>query len=148
MTVRRANGDDARAIARLHVRAWRIAFSDLLDPDVLAGLDVDEQAREWRERMAADGAITWVADQDGFVAGFATVRGPLIVALYVDPRRPGRRRGRHAARPRHRARGPDVLVWEGNGHGRDFYEGQGWELAGPAQEAMGLPTVRYRCSSP
>lgn len=52
VSVRVAWADDAPAIARVQVRAWRRAYADLLPADLLESLDEDEFAAVWRESLA------------------------------------------------------------------------------------------------
>lgn len=101
VTVRAAVVEDAGAIARVHVDAWRAAYAGLLPEATLAALDVDERAARRREQLARPEAERdtwrcWVAMVDGAVVGFANVgeaRDPDAVgegevyAIYVDPAR-------------------------------------------------------------
>ena len=147
MSLRAARDDDARAIARAHVRAWRHAYADVLDPDVLAGLDVEERAAHWAAVLAAPDADTVVFDQDGFVAGFVSLRGDELVALYVDPAAQGAGVGKILLARAEEQGACVATVFAANGHGRAFYEDHGWAEDGPAGESAGQPVVRYRCSS-
>lgn len=100
--VRVALPADADALARLHVRSWQAAYSGLVDDAHLAGLDVGDRARMWRDRLAGGqpGAVTYAATSGADVVGFASI-GPVrdedlacqhegwaeVYALYVDPDR-------------------------------------------------------------
>lgn len=102
--VRPAGAPDAQALARVHVRSWRAAYAGLVDEAHLAGLDVDDRARQWRDRLVGGGPGegTYVATLGSAVVGFASV-GPVrdedlarqqerwaeVYALYVDPDRWG-----------------------------------------------------------
>lgn len=46
--IRRAIGDNAPAIARVHVDGWRAAYAGLMPVEMLAGLSVEERALRWR----------------------------------------------------------------------------------------------------
>jgi ribosomal protein S18 acetylase RimI-like enzyme len=99
--VRRATPDDASAIARVHVRAWRAAYRGILPDDLLDGLSVEQRTARWGEWLAASGGevATLVATgAGGEVTGFcgvatpsrdddATERTAEIAATYVDPDR-------------------------------------------------------------
>jgi ribosomal protein S18 acetylase RimI-like enzyme len=78
---------DVESIVALSLRAWEPVFSSVaseLGPvlnTLLHGEDWREhQEREVRETLARDGMHTWVAEEDGHVAGF-------VSAAVVDPRR-------------------------------------------------------------
>ena len=85
-------------MARVNVRAWRIAYRDLVSQALLDALSVTERERRIRERLGGDAAtsFTLVSEQSGAVAGFcrvatpghddgAHVRAAEITGLYVDP---------------------------------------------------------------
>src|SRR5690349_6298327 len=85
--VRERDPADDEAIVELSLRAWKPVFTAVaaeLGPDLntlLHGEDWREhQEREVRETLARDGMRTWVAEEDGRVAGF-------VCAAVVDPRR-------------------------------------------------------------
>ena len=50
-----AGPDDAAALARVHVTAWRETYDGILPPGYLDRLSVPLQARRWRRRLT-DGA--------------------------------------------------------------------------------------------
>jgi ribosomal protein S18 acetylase RimI-like enzyme len=99
MRVRRARRQDARAIAELHVRAWRSAYRGLVPDELLDALSIEERERAWTEVLGGtDGSsFTLVAvGGDGRVVGFCTARTPSrdddasegtaeVAATYVDP---------------------------------------------------------------
>lgn len=68
------------------MRAWREGYRGLLPDDLLAALSVDERARNWSARLGAGAGATLVACAPE-VAGFLTLIGREIAALYVDPDR-------------------------------------------------------------
>jgi GNAT superfamily N-acetyltransferase len=78
VSCRVAWADDAPAIAAVQVRAWRSSYADLLPPDLLDALDVEEIAAGWRDALsrppdARDRVL--VALERALVTGFA-VTGP------------------------------------------------------------------------
>lgn len=85
--IRDRNEGDNEPIVELSLRAWEPVYRSVgaeLGPELntlLHGEDWrDHQEREVRETLARDGMRTWVADEDGRVAGF-------VSAAVVDPRR-------------------------------------------------------------
>ena len=51
--IRRARIDDAEAIARIHVGAWRESYASLMPPEALSALNIEERAARWREVFRA-----------------------------------------------------------------------------------------------
>jgi ribosomal protein S18 acetylase RimI-like enzyme len=71
MPVRPATGDDAEAIAQVHVASWRSAYRRILAPEFLAGLSVEQRQARWSDAIANDLPHVLVADADGQVVGFS-----------------------------------------------------------------------------
>lgn len=156
--VRRATAADAPRIAAVHVRGWQDGYRDLLTADLLAGLDIDERAAVWEQRLAADEPpLILVAIVDDAVAGFVSA-GPSrdepghseIYALYVDPARWRGGVGAALLDAALTALPPSpVHLWvlADNARGRAFYASQGFEPDGrtKVQERQGarLAEVRY-----
>jgi ribosomal protein S18 acetylase RimI-like enzyme len=146
--VRAARPADARAIAAVHVGAWRDAYAGLLPDEVLIGLDVDEWDERWSGKLAApaEGTFVLVFEQGGRVGGFVSggpsrdqFPGGEVYAIYVDPARQGRGAGSRllAAAARHLAEAhfTDASLWvlADNRSARRFYESQGWHSDGTEQ---------------
>jgi len=70
--VRPAEPTDARAIAEVHVQAWREAYSHLLPAENLARLSIDQRELRWRENLAAAEFTTFVASDGDDIVGFAS----------------------------------------------------------------------------
>jgi ribosomal protein S18 acetylase RimI-like enzyme len=164
--IREAEPKDARAIAEVHVRAWRAAYRDQLTDDYLDGMSVEERLEDQRRSLEAPmaGWRTWLAEDEGATVGFA-VTGPSqdadadqrtgeVYAIYLEPDRVGtgvgrelfahavndlRERGFHAA---------TLWVLESNERTRRFYEVAGWKPDGTSTservDCEMRPTVRYR----
>jgi ribosomal protein S18 acetylase RimI-like enzyme len=69
--------DDADEVARVHVRVWQEAYAGLMPAAYLDGLDPDEYAKSWRERLLAPRphVHSWLARDDDGVVGI-TASGP------------------------------------------------------------------------
>ncbi|HEY3750744.1 MAG TPA: GNAT family N-acetyltransferase [Pseudonocardiaceae bacterium] len=79
-SVRPAVEQDIPHIARIHVDTWQLAYADLLPPDVLAGLDVEDA---WAEALTSGAAKLFVAVEGDWTVGFC-VAGPAPEAELVD----------------------------------------------------------------
>lgn len=149
MIVRRAKVDDTRAIARIRVEGWRVAYAGLLDAGMLAALDPEREARVRRARWDAHHAdprgAELVAEVDGETVGWA-VTGPAresdavrhgeLYALYVHPSGWSTGVGHAlmvAAEDALRGAGfRHALLWvlDGNERAAGFYERHGWREDG------------------
>src|SRR5262245_37913122 len=168
MLVRAATPDDAGAIAAIHVRAWQVAYANILPAAFLQSLSIVERTGVWQRRLQEQPIQTYVAeDASQVVVGWALVgrsrdagapdtTGELL-AIYVAPDHWGGGAGRALwARGRtHLAdRGcvdANVRVLADNQRARRFYEAIGFgsepdairtiEIGGKA-----VPEVRLRCT--
>jgi ribosomal protein S18 acetylase RimI-like enzyme len=70
--VRRARGEDALGIARVHVQGWREAYSHLVPAESLAKLSVDQRMLRWSELIPAERPHIWVATDGDSVVGWAS----------------------------------------------------------------------------
>jgi ribosomal protein S18 acetylase RimI-like enzyme len=141
--IRRAAPDDAPAIAAVLVRAWQRDYADIVDPQVLAELDVEERTQVWRGWLGDDEVLVWVAEEGGRVVGFASLRGAKLTTLYVDPFAQGAGVGTQLLAAAEAAGASELEVFEANGHGRHFYEARGWSDAGASGEWLDRPLRRY-----
>jgi ribosomal protein S18 acetylase RimI-like enzyme len=141
--IRPATPDDAEAIARVEVRTFRYAYADIVDPEFLAGMDVDDRAADWREALGSGARAVWVAEAEGRVVGYASIRQTELRTLYVDPVAQGAGVGTRLLAEAQAAGAAELEVFEANGHGRHFYEARGWRDTGPGEETLGKPTRRY-----
>lgn len=107
VSARVAWADDAVAIAAVQVRAWRTSYADLLPPEILAALDVDEMAAGWADSLNRPGDArhrVLVALERNLVTGFV-LTGPAadpdadpvsvgeLTDLTVDPHQRGQGHG-------------------------------------------------------
>lgn len=65
--IRRAGLRDAAAIARIEVETWRTTYAGILSDNVLTGMSVQHQARQWAFELRH--GTVWLWD-DGGVLGF------------------------------------------------------------------------------
>ena len=167
MEIRRFRGvDDARAIIRVNVRAWRAAYDDLLPDAVLAERDPDppeNRIREYADQLREDRAGVFVATADDAVRGYGYVRWgaetkPFVGAddaglkeLYVDPEYWGEGVGtallERALEELHSSiERVKLETLAANDRARRFYEARGFEQTGSTTfEIAGeaYPTVVY-----
>jgi ribosomal protein S18 acetylase RimI-like enzyme len=99
-TIRSATADDARAIATIHVEAWRAAYRGIVPDEYLDSLSIDGRESTWRQNLLAADTSTWVAQESDAVVGWISA-GPSrdtdadrsadeIWAVYVAPERWGK----------------------------------------------------------
>ena len=68
--VRAATARDFRAIAEVHVSAWRAAFRGLVPDSHLASVSVDKRLAFWREAIEFSEPQVQVATENGAIVGF------------------------------------------------------------------------------
>jgi GNAT superfamily N-acetyltransferase len=158
--IRPAVPDDAAAIADVHVRTWQTAYEHVFGAERLATLSVAQRAARWRESLAANQHVAFVAEAEGVVVGWATV-GPSdgdadgeLYGLYVLPDEWSTGAGsallRAAVGALRSAGHRDAVLWvlDDNPRARRFYEREGWSADGERRtgEHLGVRTeeVRYR----
>jgi ribosomal protein S18 acetylase RimI-like enzyme len=161
--IRWATPEDAEALAEVQVRAWRHAYVDFVDPQLLFDTSVEDMTARWTRWLAGEdgGRPARVWDQGGTVAGWA-VTGPSrdpdgdgrgeLYAIHVDPAAQGAGVGTALlARAEEDLRDlgfGEATLWTyaQNGLAQTFYERNGWQAdadAGPREDPWG-PAVRYR----
>ena len=169
--VRDATAGDVEGIARVHVQGWRESYKDLLRPEALAGLSVEERMRMWQEAFAKPDprARTLVAEAGGEIVGFAR-GGPVraenagllgseteIFAIYLLDRVKRQGIGRRLMQgildhlARHGFRTAGLWVLKDNLSARRFYETLGG-MPGLEQEfdlrGQNVVEVAYRFDLP
>jgi ribosomal protein S18 acetylase RimI-like enzyme len=150
--IRRADPDDAAAIARVKVETWRTAYRGLLPDALLDGLDPADDAafrRRGLETLAPD-RVAFVAEVEREIVGFVTAgrersgrhpgyRGE-VYAIYVVDRLQrqgiGRALIRTAATELVRRGLSPILIWTlyDNPRSRAWYEAQGGVVVGEKRE--------------
>lgn len=151
-TLRDATPEDALAVARVHVRAWQVAYRGLIGGEFLDQLRPEDRAARYSFGSADPAAPrTILAEVGGEVWGFATT-GPCrdedaraageLYALYVDPPRWRTGIGRlllaAATATLERAGFEEGVLWvlRGNDGAERFYEAAGWRRDGAEREEM------------
>jgi ribosomal protein S18 acetylase RimI-like enzyme len=96
VNIRKAALEDARGIARVHVRTWQSAYRDLLDESFLQSLSEESRAQGWQDTLAREGTseFTLVAEESAQIVGFVSggpewsgdplFRGQ-VYAIYILP---------------------------------------------------------------
>ncbi|MDA7963159.1 GNAT family N-acetyltransferase [Ruegeria sp.] len=151
IALRRANLFDVFDLSRVLIRSITelCAADHKNDPDNIALWTANkspEAIRGWIE----SGALLWLAEQDGAVAGIGGIRdGQEVSLLYVDPDH-----ARHGIGSALLARlerelskaGCRVAYLDASCTGRDFYAARGWEPSGTPGEWHGIPQFPMRKS--
>lgn len=143
--MRFATPEDAPAISRIKIAAWREAYAHILDREVLDGLDSEVDTSRWLERISnfTDKEQCWVACDGAQVVGYI-VMGPNrfpeapcdgeLQAIYVDPSQQRRGIGRLLLRPavdwmiEKGFESMAVFVFRDNPKGTGFYKSTGAEF--------------------
>jgi ribosomal protein S18 acetylase RimI-like enzyme len=167
--VRRAEPQDAPAVARVHVASWRQAYRGLLPQEYLDSLSVEARTTSRAKALSQlpdQTPTTLIGELDGQIVGFASV-GPSrddetdtatgeLWGLYLDPAHWGVGHG-HALHTEAldvaRASGAaaaTLWVLTTNQRARHFYERQGWAADGAVKTVwrgdVRLDETRYRIS--
>jgi ribosomal protein S18 acetylase RimI-like enzyme len=90
-----ASSADCRAVAQIHVDAWRAAYVGILSDEFLAALSVDQRETMWQEAVTRGSPVVLVAKVAGVVTGWVAFgssrdeRAPAdrgeVWAIYVAP---------------------------------------------------------------
>jgi len=163
--IRSATPVDARAIATIHVEAWRAAYRGIVPDEYLDSLSIDRRESAWRQNLLAAETSTWVAQEADGIVGWISA-GPSrdldagtsageIWAVYVAPECWGKGVGRSlCVQAEQHLRAQDfiaVTLWvlKDNERAVRFYQSNGFVLdPGAAKEiergGKTLSEVRFR----
>ncbi|AQU79470.1 GNAT family N-acetyltransferase [Planococcus faecalis] len=73
MHIRKAEQEDASAIAKVHVDSWRTTYKQIMSSDFLNGLSYEKRTELWEENLLEKENHIIVAEtSDGIIIGFAT----------------------------------------------------------------------------
>lgn len=137
--IRKAEPDDAGAIAEIHHEAWQGAYAGIIPHRALTAM-INRRGRDWWANAIRRAASVLVVEIGGKVAGYATIgknrarelkQEGEIYELYIRPECQGIGLGTrlfNAARERlasHGLRGLVVWALEDNGNAVSFYGGAG-----------------------
>jgi ribosomal protein S18 acetylase RimI-like enzyme len=167
VAVRAARIEDADAIGRIHVDAWRRTYAGHMDAGFLARLDPAHRAERWRTFVAGPERVA-VAERAGVIGGFVSYGNRMdddlpastgqVYAIYVDPTLQGTGVGaalmNHAVADLAASGYEAAVLWvhAANPVARSFYAGGGWRPDGVERdEPLGgalLHVVRYRRTLP
>ena len=139
MAIRPYAASDLEELLDVWYRASRVAHAFL--PEDFFDTERRAIAEQWLPI-----AETVVYEVDGGVAGFLSLIGNEVGAIFVDPDQQGRGLGR-ALMDHARASRPqlELSVFEANHLGRRFYEHYGFEYVGSGiHEATGQTELRLR----
>lgn len=127
-TIRPAGLADAEALCALHKAAVRRLCLGAYTSEEIEAWLAEREPAGFRQAMTDGGETMLVAERDGAVAGFASIKGTVLFALYVDPAR-GRGAGRlllAAVEDEVRRRGAAVLSLQATLNAVPFYRKHGF----------------------
>jgi len=68
--MRLAQPRDAARIASLHVEVWQTAYKGIINDNYLKELAVADREVGWKQRLAEESIVTFLAEEGGCVVGF------------------------------------------------------------------------------
>lgn len=163
--IRSATSVDARAVATIHVEAWRAAYRGIVPDEYLNSLSIEGRESVWRPSLLAADTSTWVAEESDAIVGWisagrsrdtdAGTSAGEIWAVYVAPECWGKGVGRslcEQAEQHLRTEGfITVTLWvlKDNKRAVKFYQSNGFALdIGATKEiergGKTLSEVRFR----
>lgn len=127
-TIRPATPADAEALCALHKEAVRRLCLGAYAAEEIEAWLREREPDGFRRAMSTGGETVLVAERDGAVAGFASIKGTVLFGLYVDPAT-GRGAGQvllQAAEDEVRQTGAAVLSLQSTLNAVPFYRKHGY----------------------
>ena len=165
LKIRKADIEDAEAIAAVHVETWQNAYLGLIPDSYLQSLSIDQRAITWRENLQNQHSTshTLVAEMENQIVGFigvganrdadAAANIAEVFSIYVDPESQGFGIGSrllNQALDFLKSNGfIGVVLWvlAENVSSRFWYESRGWRADGKVKSEhrgdFDLIEVRY-----
>ncbi len=166
MLIRRAQPEDAMAVAGVHVRSWKAAYRNILPDDYLDQLRPEDRAGKYdfasRDPLKPSTLVAVGDPENPAIQGFATTMPVTdsdmpgygeLCALYIDPRYWGNGLGvalLSAARRQMFEQGfRKAILWvlTGNVRAENFYRNDGWRADGIHRKAtvwnIEVDEIRY-----
>jgi GNAT superfamily N-acetyltransferase len=139
--LRRAVAADAEAVAAIHIAAFRATYRFALAHS-------DDEVRGWVAEHLLPETETWVAEHEGAVVAFCSLRDGWLDQLYVAPGHTGRGIGSRLVEMAKERQPAGLQLWtfQVNGGARRFYERHGFravEMTDGSGNEERQPDVRY-----
>jgi ribosomal protein S18 acetylase RimI-like enzyme len=152
MPVRRAEPNDAQAIATIHVHSWQEAYRSVVPQSYLDSLSIEDREKVWQQNLEQGTSDTWVAEEGGRIIGWISAARSRdsdahpatgeLWAMYVDPqywRRGIGRRLWHEAEAHLRSLGfSEATLWvlKENAQAIAFYESNGFIIEAESEKTI------------
>ena len=71
--IRKAKFEDAKGIAKVHIKSWRETYKGIVDEEYLRNLDLEHRTNKWKEILEKPKPHSWTfvaVDEDEKVVGF------------------------------------------------------------------------------
>lgn len=164
MNIRAITIDDADALAKIHIDAWKEAYRDLVPIEHLNGLNYAHRAAGFRSAIADKREETYCAEDINGLLGFVTLGSCRdrdvdhsttgeIWGIYLAPghwrKGIGSKLCQYAESVLRSRHCHQIVLWvfEANASARRFYEALGFTIEGATKGltigGVALPTVRY-----
>ena len=71
LTIRKADIEDAAAIAHVQVESWKTTYTGIVSDAFLGSLNKEDRTLSWQEQILAGNISIFVAEDEGEIFGFA-----------------------------------------------------------------------------